>query len=204
MTTDLPAPAAPAPSAPRRRVDLSGVRWRRLALENLAVLVVFAAVGLGAGWLWAELFDPPVGVVQDQQWFYVDYDTIGRVFSGTALYAVIGVLAGLVLGVVAALVCRVSEMVTLVAVATGSVLAAYLAHQVGLARSPGNPYLLALVVPDGTELDGALRVSGNSPFVVWTIGSLIGLAVTYFLTAGVSAGVAEAERVDLSRPTHGG
>ncbi|MDO9458347.1 hypothetical protein [Nocardioides sp.] len=200
MTTDLPAtPAVAAPPArprPRRR-------WRRIVVENLAVVAVFVAAGVGGGFLWSRLWDPPMGAVQDGEWLYLDYATIGHVFSGTALYVVIGVLGGLALGILAAFACRASEVVTLAAILVGSALAGYLAYRIGLERSPANPRLLALVLPDETVLPGALRVSGHSPFVAWPFGALVGLATTYLFTSGVSAGADNARRVELGGPGAG-
>ena len=208
MTTDLPVgPAAPVPvsstatgpstPAAGRRRAARGRSWRRLVVENAAVVLVFALAGLAGGWVWSELWDPPLGAVQDREWLYLDFAMVGTVFSGTGLYVVVGLVGGTVLGVVAALVARTSELVTLAAVVLGSVVAGYLAHQVGVQRSPTDPRLLALVVPDGTELPGRLEVTGSSPFVAWPLGSLVGLAVTYFLTSGASAGVEGARRVDV-------
>lgn len=196
MTTDVPRGAAL--DAPRSRPR---PRWRRLLVENLAVLVAFAAAGAGGGWLWSTLWDPPRGAVQDHQWLYLDLPTISRVFSGTALYVAVGLGAGVVLGVLAALVCRVSELATLAVVLVGSVLAGLLAYHVGLVRSPANPRLLALVLPEGTELPGTLQVTGHTPFVAWPLGALLGLGVTYLLTAGGSAGAAQARRIDLDGGT---
>ncbi|WP_148614705.1 hypothetical protein [Nocardioides rubriscoriae] len=192
MTTDAPASAAldPAPSRPGRP-------WRRLVVEHLAVLLAYVVLGVAGGWLWFQLWDPPKGAVQDGKWLYLDFPTIAHVFSGTGLYVVVGVVAGVVLGVVTALVCRTSELVTLVVVVAGSALASYLAYRVGLSRSAPDPHLLALSLPDGTRLPGRLEVTGRTPFVAWPLGSLLGLGVTYLFTAGVSASVAEARRVEL-------
>ena len=159
----------------------SARRWRRVAVEVVVVLAVFAVLGAAAGYLWTRVWSLPEGVVQGGQWFYLDFPTFGRIFSATGTYVVIGALGGLVLGVVAAFACRSPELVVLAAVALGSVLAAYLAHQVGVVRSPTNPQLLALVVDDGTELPGRLTMPGHSPYVAWPLGALLGLGVTYLM-----------------------
>jgi hypothetical protein len=172
-------------------------------LETLGILLAYVVVGVAGGWLWFQVWDPPLGAVQDGQWLYLDFPTIAHVFSGTALYVVVGVLSGVVLGVVTALVCRSSELVTLVTVVVGSAVAGYLAYHVGLSRSPADPHLLALALPDGTRLPGRLQVADRTPFVAWPLGSLLGLGVTYLFTAGLSAGVAEAQRVDVRPPEAG-
>lgn len=205
MTTDLPASETARASRRGPGRAARGVPARVVA-ESLAVVGVFAAAGGGAGWLWLRLWDPPRGTTQDHTWLYDDFPTIESVFSATGLYVVIGVLAGLLLGVLAAYLCRAPALVTLAAVAVGSVVAAYVTHAVGMQLDAPNPRLLALVVPDGTELPENLQVGGRSPFVAWPVGALIGLATTYFLTGTVSAGLGAARPFDDDprRSTHPG
>jgi hypothetical protein len=205
VSTDLPASAAP-PVPGSTRVARRRPRWRRPLLEALAVVAVFAAVGAGAGWLWFRLWDPPIGGVQDGTWLYPDFPAFETDFGGTALYVVIGAAAGLLLGVAAAYAFQASELVTLLAVAAGSVLAAWVAHRVGVSLSPPDPEPLAAALPDGAELPGALDVTGRSPFVAWPVGALVGLATTYLLTGSVSAGVEATRPFDAGpgRPTSQG
>jgi len=153
----------------------------RLFLEALVVVAVFAGVGAACGWLWFKLWTPPQGGVQDGEWLYLDLTEIGQVFDATGLYAVIGLAGGLALGVLASLLARRSELVTLAAVAVGSALAAFLCYRVGVHLGPPDPAILAASAPEGTLLPGNLSLSGKSPYVVWSLGGLVGLAVTYFL-----------------------
>lgn len=195
MSSDLPD------GPPRRRPGWAGsVAWRRLVVENLLVVAVFAVAGAAGGWLWLRLWDAPEGYVGSGAWGYNGMIEAGRVFSGTGLFTVIGGIGGLVLGVVFAMLCRVSELVTLVAVAVGSAVAAYLAVLVGMAQSPVNPRVLALMVPDRTTLPDQLTLTGPTPYVAWTLGAMLGLSVTYLFTTGVSAGTAEARRIELTTP----
>lgn len=185
----------PAHRAPEVRSTLRGA-----AVEALVALVVFAAVGAGAGWLWYRLWDPPIGTVLDGTWGYDNFDELGSVFSATGLYVVIGLLGGLLLGVLTALLCRRSELVTLLAVAVGGAVAGYLCYRVGLSLSPPDPTTLAAGLPDGESLPDDLTMPGRSPFVAWPLGALLGLTIVYFLTTGVSAGVGEARRRDADDP----
>lgn len=205
MTTDLPAGTASA-AVPHGRRRPPRRSWRRALLEAVAVLVVFAVAGAAVGWAWFRLWDPPLGAVQDGEWLYLDFPAVESEFSATAIYVVLGALVGLLLGVVAAVSCRASELVTLVAVTAGSALAAYLAHRTGLGLSAPDPTVLAATAPEGTELPGRIEVGGRSPFVAWPVGALIGLATTYFLTGSVSAGRDAARPFDDEprRPTHRG
>lgn len=206
MTTDLPTGTAPAPARSRSRHE-----WRLVILENVGALVVFAAGGAVAGWVWERWATVPQGVVFEGKWrlgyriegdyFVGDNDLFQRAFGVVGTFVVVGLLAGLVIGVVASLACRRSELATLVAVAAGSVLAAVVCYRVGLALGPPDPAGVARKAADGTIVPGNLAISQHSPFIAWPLGSLLGLAAVYLLTSSVSAGVAETRRVDLGGPT---
>jgi hypothetical protein len=173
-TTDhqpLPAP----PGHPGRPA------WLGTVLEGLAVLTAFAGTGALGGLLWVRLWDQPRGVVSDHEW-YTSESGLRADVAGTGWYVVIAVLAGLLLGVLAAWLGRRSELVTLAAVVGGSVLAAYLMLQVGHHRSPPDPHVLALTAKDGTKLDGALEVHGWPPKTAFSFGALVGLALVYAST----------------------
>lgn len=174
------------------------------------MLVVFAVVGAGLGWLWERWATPPTGVVASdglQLGFrvsgdYLDPDAaaMGHVFGVVGTYAVLCAGAGLVLGVVAAVLCRRSELVTLVVVAGSSALAAFVCYRVGLALGPDDPAAQVAQARIGTVVTGDLSIDQLSPFVVLPMAALIGLAVTYLLTTGASAGVAGTRRIDLDAP----
>ena len=157
--------------------------WVGMVLEGLAVVAVFAGVGALCGLLWFRLWDVPHGVVSGHEWFTSE-SGLRADFAGTGWYIVIAVVAGLLLGALAALLCGRSELVTLLAVVGGSALAAYLMLQVGYHRSPPDPHALALAAKDGTKLDGALRVDSGPPKAAFTFGALIGLALVYVGTLG--------------------
>jgi len=163
---------APAPDRARRPV------WLVAALQALVIVVVFAAVGLAAGWLWHHLWDVPKGVVSGGQW-YTNEAGLRDDFSGVGWYVAISLVCGLVLGTLAALLLRRSELVTMAAVLVGSALAAYLMLRMGQHLSPPDPHVLARSAEDGTELKGALRVRGWPPRGAFTFGALVGVALVY-------------------------
>ena len=80
-----------------------------------AVLATYALVGLGAGWVWHELWQPAEGVVVQHQWFATGAG-LREDFSGTGLYVLIATGAGLALGVLFAILGGARPVVTLVAV----------------------------------------------------------------------------------------
>jgi hypothetical protein len=204
VSTDFPPGAAKAPDRTGR------VAWGPVVLENLGVLVVFALGGALAGWIWERWVTLPQGVVFEGRWrlgyriegdyFVGDNDLFQRAFGVIGTFVVLGLLIGLVIGVLAPLVCRRSELVTLTVVAAGSVLAAVVCYRVGLALGPPDPAGVARTAADGTIVAGNLSLAQRSPFIAWPVGSLVGLAAVYLLTSGVSAGMKETRRVGLSGP----
>lgn len=182
-------------------------------LEPLLVVLVFAGAGAGGGWLWERWWTPTLGVVIDGTWvsgyraegdtFIFDFPSLGRFFDATALYVVIGLGAGLVLGVLFALLGRRSEIVMLFAVLGGSLLAGLIAYRLGTHLGPIDPTTLEATVDEATVLPAGLTIEGASPFVAWPLGALLGLCVSYLLTSAA----AESRRREsddprwLERPT---
>jgi hypothetical protein len=160
-------------------------RWVGAALQALGIVVAFGVVGVGCGWLWYHLWDAPSGVVANHQWF-TNEAGLRADFDGVAWYVAIGLVAGLILGILAALLCERSELVTLAAVVVGSVLAAYLMLRVGTHLSPGDPHELAKTAKDGDKLKGALHVDPWPPRAAFPFGALLGLAFVYLLSSGRS------------------
>ncbi len=157
--------------------------WTRALVQGLAVVAAFAGVGALGGVLWYRLWDVPDGVVAGHQW-YTGESGLRDDFAGVGWYVAISVLAGLLLGALAAWLCDRSELVTLAAVVGGSVLAAYLMLRVGYHLSPPDPELLARTADDGTRLDGALRVDSWPPRGAFPFGALLGLGLVYAGTLG--------------------
>jgi ribose/xylose/arabinose/galactoside ABC-type transport system permease subunit len=157
--------------------------WVGLLADGLSVVAVFAGAGALCGLLWFRLWEPPRGVVSGHEW-YTSESGLRADFEGTGWYVAIAAAAGLLLGVLAAWLCRRSELVTLAAVVGGSVLAAYLMLQVGYHQSPPDPDVLARAAEDGTRLDGALRVDSWPPRAAFPFGALLGLALVYASTLG--------------------
>lgn len=188
---------------PRRRMR---VGIGRQLLEPLLVLLAFALAGAGAGWLWERWWTPTSGVVVDGTWipgyravgdsFVFDFPSLEGFFDATAQFVVIGVVVGLVLSVLCALLGKRSEIVMLVAVAGGAVLASLIAYRLGIHLGPVDPTSLETAATTGTALPADLSIEGVSPFVAWPLGALLGLSVTYLLTAAT----AESQRRESEDP----
>jgi hypothetical protein len=148
-------------------------------LRDVALVVVVAAVlGAGCGVLWEMWWTPPTGVVLDHVW-YPDVDGVRQLFSGTGLYVVIGLVGGVLLGAGCAWLFDRVELVTLAAVAAGSVLAGWLMLEVGTALAPPDPAVAARTADDYTELPGTLEVEGDGAFVAFPAGAMTGLTVVF-------------------------
>ena len=152
-------------------------RW--WLLRDVALVVVGSAL-LGAlcGALWELWWTPPSGLVLDHVW-YPDVEGVRELFSGTGLYVAVALLGGVLLGAVCAWLFDRVELVTLAAVAAGSVLAAWVMFEVGTALAPPDPTAAASTADDYTELPGTLEVDGTGAFVAFPAGAMTGIAVVF-------------------------
>ena len=150
------------------------------ALRLGATLLAFAAGGVLAGVVWHALWTPPTGLVFDDEWVF---DSAGAPLdvSGTALYVVVALATGLVLGLATTLTTRRDEVAVLAAVVVGSALAGVLMAMTGHALGPPDPRPLAAGKEDFTAIDADLRVEGASPYVALPAGALSATAAGFLL-----------------------
>ena len=167
------APAQPAPVEQRPTS-------RRVAIDVVAILVVFAVAGVACGFLWEHIWTAPTGVAYQHKWF-LDGGGLPEDFSGTGLYALIAAAAGLVLGLVLTLVFDNDEVASLVAIIVGSVLAAYLMWVVGVALGPPDPHTIARTADDFDPIPADLSVHGKSAWLAFPLGALVSAAAVFFL-----------------------
>ena len=147
----------------------------RQVVVSLVLLVVAGAV---AGVVWVWLWTPPSGVVVDQQWVQDESGLRGD-FSATGSYVAVATVTGLLVAVLLGVLFDRAEIVNLLVVLAGSVLAGWVMYRVGLALSPADPRSLADSVEDGTRLPGRLAVDGDSPFRAFPGGAMLGLVIVY-------------------------
>jgi hypothetical protein len=178
-------------SAPAERRTL-GVGVLQLALGVL----VMAGAGAVAGVVWEWLWTAPVGVVVDHRWVAQDEAGLRGQFSGTGWFVVVATLAGLVAGLVVALLLDRVPLLTLLAVVLGSAAATWLMLRVGAALGPADPTHLALTAKDGTHLPGQLDVSRRSPWVSLPVGALVALTLVFI-------GLSSARRVTVDHDDAG-
>lgn len=152
-------------------------RW--WLLRDVALVLVLAAlVGALAGVIWEWWWAPPTGLVLDHAW-YPDLQGVKQLFSGTGRYVIVGLASGVLLGTISAWFFDRVELVTVLTVAAGSVLAAWLMLQVGTALAPPDPTMTARTAEDYTELPGTLQVEGDGALAAIPAGALTGVAVIF-------------------------
>jgi len=155
---------------------------RRPLVLVAAVLVAFAVVGAACGWLWEWLWEPAPGVVVDHTWYPQPWDTGQEAqFAGTGWYLTIATAAGLVLGGLAAVLVRGREVLVLVTVALGSLVAGWLMRLVGLALAPPDPQELAARLPDRAPLPSGLQLWEPATWLGFPFGALLALMLVYLL-----------------------
>jgi hypothetical protein len=163
---------------------MSGVTRRLVLVHSALVVAVLAVTGAVAGVVWQWIWSPSSGVVVHHQWVATNAIQLQRQFSATGWYVVVGVVAGLLAGIVVALLFDVAPLVTLAAVIVGSALGAWVMIRVGVALGPADPQVLARTAADGTHLPAALAVSGKSPTIALPVGALLGLVMVFIGLSG--------------------
>lgn len=180
----------------------------RRTLPRLVVVLplLAAAVGAASGWLWYQWWGPPLqGQIFETtsgiRWYPDPFDPgQQQVFSGTAEYVVLGVLGGVVLGAVAVILSRRRYLLTLLVLGVASGIAATTMFVVGVALSPPDPDSFATSANVCRErpceqFPAAIEVTGWTPFLSWTIGSL----GTFGATIAALSGAREVRRHQSGR-----
>lgn len=143
-----------------------------LLRDGVLVVTLFVVGGLvGAGvWRWA--WSPFRGTVLNGVWYP---QTNASAFSSTGLFVLIGLVLGLALGALSALLADRRELVTLGLVLVAALLAAWIMLLVGQVGMPADPVELARSTPDRDQLPATLAVRGLSPLAAFPSGALLGL-----------------------------
>lgn len=150
----------------------------------LLVLLAYAVLGALAGVAWEAIWTPPGQVISKHQVFYDSYASLRRAFTGTGLYVLVAAVASALLGLVVGLLTRGRELLMLVLVIVGSVLAAAVMWRVGTSLGPADPASIAAHTQGRQSVQGELSVAGSTPYLVWPMTSLFVLAVVYFTWPG--------------------
>jgi len=158
--------------------------WRVPLVQAAIVVVVFALAGVICGLLWEAWWTPAQGGVVKHVWYPLSFDRAAPSdFAGTGWYVAISVVAGVILGALAAWRLDRSELVTLAAVVVGGLLAAVVMRTVGLHRGPGDPQRIAKTAADGTRLPSQLRLASWWLLAAFPGAALAGLSGVFLLVS---------------------
>jgi hypothetical protein len=161
-------------------------RVRSVLVRIGAIVVGFLAAGAAGGVLWERLWEPPVGVTYEDQWF-LEPAGPDLSFSGIVLFVLIAFAIGLVLAVLSGL-WGDHELVTVCTVLVAAGLAGVVMYAVGTALGPADPQLLAAGSPDFTPLPSDLGLTApdrgrtqwhSTAFVALPAGAMTGLVGMY-------------------------
>lgn len=164
----------------------------KLIVRALAALLLAAALGALAGWLWWTWWGPAnVGQVYDTangpKWYDITADGLKRPFSGTAEYVVLSAAAGLVFGLVAGLLARGRELLFLAVLVVGAALGAFVTWRLGTWLGPDDPHGFETAANIGKKFPENLAVSGWSPHLAWVVGTLFGYLVLLLSVQGLGS-----------------
>lgn len=133
--------------------------WRRHLLSFLGLVGAGGLTGVLTGWLWEVVWTPPTGAAWKGEWL-LDPEGVGNDVDSTGWYTVIGLVAGIVLGAIAARWVRAAPLVVLAGVVVGALLHAWVMYQVGHALGPEDPRLLARSAEDWEPIVSDLTLAG--------------------------------------------
>jgi len=142
----------------------------------VVVLGWYVLIGVVCGALWWLVVDPAMFTKVGDRGSMGELD-LGKKFNGDGWYAVIGVLAGLVSGVL--LTGRRSRdlLLTTCLVVVGSAIAAALMALTGFALGPGNTDVALESAAAGERVPIQLMVTATAAYLVWPVATLIGALV---------------------------
>lgn len=125
----------------------------------LGLVGVGGLTGVLTGWLWQWLWTPPTGAAWKGEWL-LDREGLASDVDALGWYTVIGLVAGILLGAVAARWVRAAPVVVLAGVVLGALAHAWVMYQVGHALGPEDPHALAVSAGDWEPIVSDLRLAG--------------------------------------------
>jgi hypothetical protein len=149
---------------------------RRLAADIVVVLGVFLLAGAAAGALWPQLVDP-VTVTRTDFGLVTDEVGLARRFDNEGWYAVLGGCGGLLLGVLLTAWRRTDEVVTVLVVVAGALLAAFVSARLGTWSGPDDPERVLADAASGTTAPAQVRLAAEAAYLVWPAAALVGAVV---------------------------
>jgi hypothetical protein len=168
----LPRDTSAIPGGER---EPSSTRARIVFVAVCAAAGVLLAVP--AGWLWARLADPPVGVAFQGAVYYGELQ-LNLQSEITLWFLAVGFCFGLVAGLVIGALGGRHGVVTVVAVLALCGLAAWLTKWTGLHWFGPDSAAELAKAKDGDPVTGGLEVATWVAFLGWPIGGMVGALAT--------------------------
>jgi hypothetical protein len=144
-----------------------------MVVDILVVLGSFLLAGVAAGLLWPHLVEP-VLVSRTDAGISTDELALAHRFSNDGWYAVLAAVGGLGLGLVTTAWRRTHEVVTLLVVVAGALLAALVSAQLGHLLGPEDPDIVLAGAEAGATAPDVVRVTAEAVYLVWPIAALVG------------------------------
>jgi len=149
---------------------------RVVVLDVLVILGVFAVAGLLVGVVWPHLVEP-VRVTRTDFGLLTGEEALAKRFDTDGWFIVLGAGVALVLGGLLTWWRRADEIVTVVAVAVGAGLAAFIAAWVGHRLGPDDPTTMLRHAKVGATALDVVKVSTKAAYFVWPVMALVGSLV---------------------------
>lgn len=165
----------------------------------LVALAAFVVAGVLAGALWPQLVDPVV-VELTEMGLLTDEVSLGERFDTVGWYSLVGGGFGLVLGAVLTARGRAHEVVTVLSILAGAVLAAVLSAQLGTLLGPGDAEQALSGAAVGTTAEEQIELTTTAAYLSWPIAAMVGSAAVLWSRLGRRDAPGPAERTD---PTDG-
>lgn len=149
----------------------------RRAVVELGAASLAAGLVIGVLWRWIAVPRLPLALV-DGDTVVVDETEIAKAFNADGWFAVLALVAGLVLGVLAQRRHRDGGAVVPLTLAVAGGAGSLLAWWLGLLLGPGALAARAAGTPPGVRLPLPLELSAPGVLFLWPIAALVGLLLT--------------------------
>ena len=154
-----------------------------MAVDVGIVVAGFVGAGLLLAAAWVALV-PDIEVVRTRAGLVTGEVSLGNAFSADGWYAVLAGTAGLLLGLLMMIWRRTHEVVTVLAVAAGGFLAAWVMSQVGTVLGPNDPETVLSDARVGDTAPQQVEVTSAAVYFVWPITALAGSLVVLWSAPG--------------------
>jgi hypothetical protein len=142
----------------------------------VVVLATFLLVAVVVGVIWPHLVGT-VTVTRTDSGTVIGEADLAHRFDNDAWYVVLGAASAFVLGIVLTAWRRSNEVVTVLAVVAGALLASWVSAEVGAWAGPEDPQKVLAHAKVGDTAPDQVMVASNAAYLVWPIAAAAGALV---------------------------